>query len=68
MLDLLDAITEETRSLSRQRHQIRLDAEKGLNLLGERDGIRSAFSNLVTNALHYTPEREKVTIRWWRDR
>jgi two-component system phosphate regulon sensor histidine kinase PhoR len=28
------------------------------------DELRSAFSNLISNAIRYTPEKEAITLRW----
>ncbi len=42
-----------------------LDCSSGL--LGAESEIYSVFTNLVSNALNYTPEEGRVTIRWWCD-
>jgi two-component system phosphate regulon sensor histidine kinase PhoR len=34
------------------------------NLLGEEREVLSAFSNLVSNAIRYTPEVGSVTVSW----
>jgi two-component system phosphate regulon sensor histidine kinase PhoR len=36
----------------------------GYEIAGSLDEIRSAFSNLVSNALRYTPSGGKVTVSW----
>ena len=50
-----------------KQHQIELDADQQLYLLGIENELRSAFSNLVINAVKYTPEKGRISIRWWQD-
>jgi two-component system phosphate regulon sensor histidine kinase PhoR len=63
---LLQAIAGDARSLSNGKHDIAvaLDAQDGL--LGSGDELRSAFGNLVSNAVRYTPPGGKITLRWER--
>jgi two-component system phosphate regulon sensor histidine kinase PhoR len=35
--------------------------------LGSPQEIESAFSNVLVNAIKYTPQNGKVAIRWWAD-
>lgn len=65
---LLSAIKTDAQALSGERaHRITLDADAALNLKGSETEVRSAFSNLVFNAIKYTPDKGEVRIRWWRD-
>jgi two-component system phosphate regulon sensor histidine kinase PhoR len=41
-----------------------LEAESGFDLLGAENEIASAFGNLVTNAVRYTPDDGEVRITW----
>lgn len=61
---LLEMIREDAGALSQGHHTIELDAERGLWLRGDRGELRSAFSNLVYNAVRYTPDGGGITIRW----
>lgn len=56
-------------ALARPKHPatVELRLETGAELLGVESEIYSAFANLVSNALKYTPEDGRVTIRWYRD-
>jgi len=47
-------------------HTITLEADPDLHLLGSREELHSAFSNLVNNAVRYTPARGQVQLRWYR--
>ena len=60
---MLRHIVQEGQALSAGKHQISLEVE-GPNLQGSADEIRSAISNLVTNAIRYTPEHGEIKIVW----
>jgi two-component system phosphate regulon sensor histidine kinase PhoR len=63
---LLAGLREQAEILSGQaHHQISLDAAAGLKLLGSREELHSAFSNLVNNAVRYTPAGGEIRLRWW---
>jgi two-component system phosphate regulon sensor histidine kinase PhoR len=65
--DLLRTIYDEARTLSGGKHDIRLEVEQGLYVHGNPQELRSAFTNLVSNAVRYTPAGGTVTIRWFAD-
>ena len=50
-----------------KRHRISLEADDSLQIQGDENELRSAFSNLVVNAVKYTPEQGEIRIRWWAD-
>lgn len=59
---VLTTVKNEAESLSSSKHSISLNVTDGLGLLGESEQVRSAFSNLVFNAVRYTPENGKIDI------
>ena len=62
---LIDAIVTQARELSgEQEHHIELDVDPGLCLKGREEELYSAFSNLVFNAVRYTPEGGRIAVRW----
>jgi len=63
MRGLLEQILQEAEALSAGRHQITLEIE-GPDIRGSKDEIRSALTNLVTNAIRYTPEKGTIHISW----
>ena len=65
---LLRSILNDATALSGERHhQLSLDATPGLRMKGSEPELRSAFSNLVFNAVKYTPDKGQVHVRWWHD-
>ncbi|MCE3028024.1 phosphate regulon sensor histidine kinase PhoR [Salinicola sp. DM10] len=66
---LLESIVDDARGLSAGHQQIALQVDEPHRLLGNTKEIRSAVSNLVFNAVRYTPEGSRITLRWkpWHD-
>ncbi len=65
---LLKQIRKEAMELSGEaRHRISLDVDPRLGLRGNRNELRSAFSNLVVNAIRYTPAGGEIRLRWHAD-
>ena len=62
---LLQDIVSESRDLSRDAHRIELQATRSLRLYGNPNELDSAFSNLVFNAVRYTPAGGSIDLRWW---
>jgi two-component system phosphate regulon sensor histidine kinase PhoR len=62
---LLLSIKNDAQALSGERqHRISLEADPHLKLKGSESELRSAFSNLVFNAVKYTPNEGQIRIRW----
>lgn len=65
---LLSTLREEAMVISGDRnHKITLDADSDLYLYGDGKELDSAFSNLVINAVNYTPAGGAISIRWYQD-
>jgi len=61
---LLAQIAEQAEELSQGHHKLIFKVEPGLNLLGKEADLRSAFQNLVVNAVNYTPDKGKIKVTW----
>lgn len=66
MAPLLESLRREAEALSQGRHRVAVEDEGHVDLLGSPKDLHSAFSNLVSNAVRYTPEGGSITIRWKR--
>ena len=53
-----------SQSLYKTKHKIHLDVDPTLNLSGAQEELHSAFSNLVSNAIRYTPKGGEIFISW----
>ena len=61
---LLVKLKADAEALSAGRHRITLDAVEGYDLTGAEGEISSAFGNLVSNAIRYTPSGGEVRLVW----
>jgi two-component system phosphate regulon sensor histidine kinase PhoR len=66
MAGLLATVRKEAEALSQGRHRITLESDAHADLLGSPKDLHSALSNLVSNAVRYTPAGGSITIRWQR--
>lgn len=64
VVKLLRGLYQEALSLSAGRHVISLNLLSSVMVLGSEDELRSAFGNLVSNAVRYTPEGGKISLNW----
>jgi len=65
---MLASLVEDARVLSGERqHHISLECDEGLWLRGSEKELTSAFSNLLFNAVQYTPAQGHIAVRWYRD-
>ncbi len=60
----VEKLGEEARALSGGRHRIGVVVERGCRLTGSAEELKSAFSNLVSNAVRYTPHGGTVQLVW----
>jgi len=62
---LLNEVYQNGKLLSGGLHPMQLEIASAANLLGNRDELHSAFGNLVSNAIRYTPEGGAILLRWF---
>ncbi|WP_440997688.1 phosphate regulon sensor histidine kinase PhoR [Arhodomonas sp. SL1] len=63
---LLRELVAETETMDEGAHAIHLEAEEDLRVRGNEQELRSAFSNLLVNAVKYTPAGGRIDVRWQR--
>ena len=63
---LLRALHQDALALSAGRHRVQLQIESDDGVTGSEEELRSAFGNLVSNAIRYTPADGEVRLRWLR--
>lgn len=64
---LLGRVIDAARALADDAgHQLDVDIDASLWLLGDESDLRSVFANLVFNAIKYTLQPGRISVRWWR--
>ena len=67
MTPMLATLKREAEALSQHRHTLLVQDEAGCDLWGSNKELHSAFSNLVSNAVRYTPVGGTITLRFYRE-
>ncbi|MBP6798122.1 MAG: phosphate regulon sensor histidine kinase PhoR [Luteimonas sp.] len=67
MGSMLSTLRREAEALSQGRHAITVEDSAGVDLRGSLKELHSAFSNLVGNAVRYTPAGGSIDIRFARE-
>lgn len=65
---LLNDAVREARDLSDGRHVIAAEITEGIALQGMPLELQSVAGNLLSNAVRYTPEGGRITLRWFLER
>jgi two-component system, OmpR family, phosphate regulon sensor histidine kinase PhoR len=64
MAAMLAGLRRDAEALSQQQHRIDIEASSTRDLRGSAKDLHSAFSNLVANAVRYTPPGGSILLRW----
>ena len=62
---MLRVIASEARGLSGGRHALTLQSAEHLRIRGVPGELHSAFANLITNAVRYSPDGGAIDVRWF---
>jgi two-component system phosphate regulon sensor histidine kinase PhoR len=61
---MINSLLAEIRALSGGRHKIEAGEVAQVCVSGSNDELRSAFGNLLSNAVRYTPAGGRITFSW----
>ena len=67
MAAMLATLRREAEALSQGQHAVEVTDHAGIDLLGSQPELHSAFSNLVANAVRYTPAGGTITVTFTLD-
>jgi two-component system, OmpR family, phosphate regulon sensor histidine kinase PhoR len=62
---LMASVADEARALSGGRHQVEVEVD-GPDVMGSPEELRSAFANLASNAVRYSPDGGVIKLAWRR--
>jgi two-component system phosphate regulon sensor histidine kinase PhoR len=62
---LVESVAAEARALSGGRHEVRVEID-GPDIMGSMEELRSAFANLASNAVRYSPQGGTIALSWRR--
>ncbi len=62
---LLNEVIQGGRLISGGKHDLALEVKARKTMLGNPEELRSAFDNLLINAIRYTPEGGSILLRWF---
>jgi two-component system phosphate regulon sensor histidine kinase PhoR len=61
---MIAQLAEQAEALSQGRHTLQFKAQPRLRLRGVEADLKSAFQNLVVNAINYTPRKGTIKVNW----
>lgn len=64
---MLALLRKEVLALDHRPREVVLALDSDAKLAGAENELHSIFSNLVSNAVKYTPRDGRIEIRWWSD-
>src|SRR5262245_14323579 len=63
---LLERLVRDARTASAESRRLEVDIDYGCALRGNETELHSVASNLISNAVKYTPAHGTITVRWGR--
>ena len=64
MSHMMNVLKEEAEALSLGEHELNFICDENCHLYGKEVELRSACSNLISNAIRYTPSGGNIKVSW----
>lgn len=61
---LIKVASRQAETLSNDQHHFKYEIDTKLQIFGNQTELLSAITNLITNAVRYTPAGESISVRW----
>jgi len=66
---MLECLAKEAEIISgKEKHKISTKIDQSIWIKGNSKELQSAFSNLISNAIRYTPKRGSIKIQWFQNK
>lgn len=66
--EILKTLCADAERISgRKQHIIKLHTDPNLYINGSEEELKSLFSNIIINAVKYTPAKGRITVKWFKD-
>ncbi|MDX1796838.1 MAG: phosphate regulon sensor histidine kinase PhoR, partial [Hydrogenovibrio sp.] len=63
--EILANLQKDAELMSHEKHQFVFEIDPSLKIVGYLTPLTSVFTNLISNAVRYTPDQGKITVRWY---
>ena len=64
---MLSKLKHDVEQLSQGNHRFEFSVEDNLCIMGFNEPLKSVFTNLLTNAVRYTPDGGSIKVAWFND-
>lgn len=66
--NMLEKLVVDAKQLSQKQHTFEVEIDNHLCLYGHIEPLKSVFTNLITNAVRYTPKGGQIIVSWKQDK
>ncbi len=64
---MLDQLQADSNQLGTENHHFLFEVDRDLVLSGYSEPIKSVLTNLISNAVRYSPDGGNITVRWFKE-
>lgn len=64
--NMLEQLKADSHQLGHEGHEFHFEVDESLRLKGYPEAIKSVFTNLLSNAVRYSPDGGGISVRWYR--
>lgn len=64
---MLSQLEVDAKQLGNEHHKFTFEVEHALTIKGYAEPLKSVFTNLVSNAVRYSPDGGEINVRWFKE-
>lgn len=65
---ILSGLQQNADLISADKHQFVFEVDESLKIVGYPTPLTSVFTNLISNAVRYTPDNGRIIVRWYENK